>query len=68
MSVQQWNPHYKLVDQLVIGWSWIMLFSRLQRLTFNFIANVPRRLPWPTILTHAITSFDDILFFMSDDK
>lgn len=41
-----------------------LFISHLQRLTFNFTANVSRRLPWPTILTHALMSFDDIIVFM----
>ena len=39
--------------------------SHLQRLTFNFTANVPRRLPGPTTLSHALTTFDVIIVFMS---
>ena len=58
--IQQRNLHYKLVDRLLMNYA--MNISHLQRLTFNSTANVPRRLPWTTILTHTLTSFDSLLF------
>ena len=46
-------------------WLNYAMLSHLQRLTFNFTVNLPRRLPGPTILTHALTPSDGIVVFTS---